>query len=119
MTKPKYTVRSRHVDGSHLVGRYTSYERAVKAIAKKCGSLEWTSPTRGVGMYGDVVTINVPDGAPNPPPLKDWEPDLTPTVAQVKITVEVAPPAPEPVRCVCSDYQLAQVGCDCEAGIPF
>lgn len=77
MSKPKYTVRSRHMDGSHVVGRYVSYERAVRAITKKCGNLEWTSPTRGVGMYGDVVTISVPDSLPYPPPLRDWAPDLS------------------------------------------
>jgi len=82
MSKPKYTVRSRHVDGSHLVGRYASYARAVKAIAEKCGGLDWTSATRGVGMYGDVVTISVPEGAPAPPPLKDWEPNLSPPKAE-------------------------------------
>ena len=62
--KTTWTVRNQESDGVHVLGRYSTYERAFQGANDWDNRVEWQSATTGVHSYGGRITITRTGGEP-------------------------------------------------------
>lgn len=108
MSKRPWTVRNTEGDGTHTLGRYTTYAGALAKAKAWLGDVaEWQDGHRAISMYGGALKIEGP-----------WEPSEQDRKDLDAWRMEVARmnnPDPEPPQMTAQEFDLWQAD---DSGLP-